>query len=129
MVVKIPMILFAIALISRTVGIGMLSPLVAIIRETWIALRALVDFPTGSGGSVGGWFWAFIISLLRPSYSIAKYGRDAMFGQKDEHPVVENEGESNRSALSTSSRQSAATTHTASDSVSIRRGIVEVAGS
>lgn len=103
--------------------------IVAIIRATWIVFRALVDFLTGSGVPVGGWFWAFIISLLRPGYSGVNYGRILTFGKKLEAPASEsNEGEPTRSVPPTPSQQSVDTTHTASDSPPSRHSNTDMVG-
>ena len=41
--IGIPVILLALDVVSRIIGIGLLSPLLAIIRDCWIAIRTVVD--------------------------------------------------------------------------------------
>ena len=86
MAVGIPVFLFALAVFSRTIGIGAFAPLWSVLRATWIVLRMVVDLLTASAGTAGGWFWAFVLSLSWPLFTA--YGRvcsAGISGRKEMH--------------------------------------------
>ena len=74
MVVKVPVLFFAISAVSRAAGSGALAPLRSVLRAAWIMVRMVIDFLTDSEGVVGGWFWAFVLSLTWPLFTIVRGG-------------------------------------------------------
>ena len=73
MSMKLPAILLIMALMSRTVGLGMLSPVNAIMKAVWILLRIFFDYVTDTDGGVDVWYWAFCVALVWPIRNVSKY--------------------------------------------------------
>ena len=71
--VKVPVVLVPIAVISSTLGVASLYPIVSILKTTWITARTLIDFLTANDGSCDCWFWAFVPSMFWPIYQRIKH--------------------------------------------------------
>ena len=71
--VKIPCLFLILSLTSRAVGIGATTPICDVLRGGWIVLRLIINVITDSNDAMGGWFWAFLVSLIWPLCSMVKH--------------------------------------------------------
>ena len=120
---KLPCIIFVVAAGSSIFGLGFLSPLWYVFRDGWILMRTILDVLTNSGGPTDVWYWAFLLSLIWPACALCKHVWIFVYPTTS-HPPPElvASADSERTVPATPSVRSLATTHTASDSGSIRKG-------
>ena len=113
MAVEIPMLLFILALVSRTAGIGVLAPMRSILRAGWIMAQIVMDFRTDIEGTADVWFWAFVVSLSWPIYSVMCHGWKIWHANACEvkDAVLEYDGVNSRRNPVNPSQRSRATTH------------------
>ena len=117
MFVKLPGFLLVIALVSRTVGLGVFYPVIAIIRAVWIVVRLCVDFATDTNSNVDVWFLAFILSLSWPACKGGWLFWNWLF-RKAASDEDDQSRASSRRLPAAPSQRSHATTRTASDTMS-----------
>ena len=121
--VKVPFFLLAIALISRTIGLGDFMPRMSILRAGWIVVRVVIDFVLDSDSSVDGWDFAFLVFLAWPLYVLCAHlwqtwwKSDANSCDQDPSGCA-----SSRREATTPSQRSNATTRTMSETASIDKG-------
>ena len=75
-----------------------------------------MDIMTDDDGEIDGRFWAFMVSLVWPIYSIGAFAWNRR-GKKDVTPIVLDMDNVRSGGPTTPSLRSIATTHTASDSI------------
>ena len=71
--VEIPALLFLMMISSRAIGVGAFAPLKAASKAVWITIRVFVDYLTDTDGAADAWYWAFCISMIWPSWNMARY--------------------------------------------------------
>ena len=70
---QVPFLFLLISMASRTIGLGALAPLMSILRDVWIVIRAVMGFITDSNGTVDGRFWESIVSLPLHAYALCAH--------------------------------------------------------
>ena len=70
---KLPALLWIMAVQSRTIGVGALGPVRGILRAVCVIVRLCFDYVTDADGSFDVWYWAFSLSLSRPAWNLIKY--------------------------------------------------------
>ena len=113
---KVPAIFLFLMVVGRAIGVGVMTPVFAILQASWLIIRTVVDLLTSNSSPSDGWFWAFLLVLCWPIYSAYSFLFASRPSKIEEHKP-QAPAEVLRPLSRASSQRSIATTHTASDSI------------